>query len=109
MRSLVQVADCPVYVSLAEAEAFARWAGGRVMTEEEYAAVVQHKELQGLLSSVAAEADEQATAHCLESGGWEWTSTPFKPFQGEAGWQEGSRGHAMMKGQRKYMILKDGC
>ncbi|RMZ53543.1 hypothetical protein APUTEX25_003365, partial [Auxenochlorella protothecoides] len=77
-----EVADCPVYVSLAEAEAFARWAGGRVMTEEEYAAAVQHKELQGLLRSVAAEADEQATAHCLESGGWEWTSTPFKPFQG---------------------------
>lgn len=32
----------PVWVSLAEAQAYCNWAGGRVMTEEEYERAAEH-------------------------------------------------------------------
>lgn len=35
-HSLAQVADQPVFVSLAEARAFCQWAGARIMSEPEY-------------------------------------------------------------------------
>ena len=33
---LEDVADQPVFVSLIEAQAYCKWAGGRIMTEPEY-------------------------------------------------------------------------
>lgn len=36
------VQDEPVWVSLAEAQAYCKWAGGRVMSEEEYARAAEH-------------------------------------------------------------------
>ena len=39
---LRSVQDHPVWVSLAEAQAYCKWAGGRVMSEEEYARAAEH-------------------------------------------------------------------
>jgi len=64
-----EVAHCPVYVSLAEARAYAAWKSSRIMTEQEYHAAVLFTK------------KHQMDA-CLNEGGWEWTSTPFRPFQG---------------------------
>jgi gamma-glutamyl hercynylcysteine S-oxide synthase len=55
----------PVYVSHAEACAFARWKGARLMTESEW----HRAESQGALTDLVGK-------------GWEWTSTPFAPFAG---------------------------
>ena len=61
-----QVANEPVFASLSEAEAYCKWSGGRVMTEEEYhLMLVSGSEVQQ-----------------LRSGGWEWTSSLFLPFDG---------------------------
>lgn len=67
--ALDQVAHCPVYVSLAEARAYAAWKSGRIMTEQEYCAASQFTKKQ------------EIDAH-LNEGGWEWTSSAFKPFEG---------------------------
>eukprot|EP00890_Picochlorum_soloecismus_P000873 jgi/Picsp_1/1787/NSC_05258-R1_duf323 domain protein len=66
---LDQVAHCPVYVSLVEARAYAAWKSCRIMTEQEYCAAFQFTK------------KHQKDAG-LNEGGWEWTSTAFKPFQG---------------------------
>jgi formylglycine-generating enzyme required for sulfatase activity len=39
---LARVMQQAVWVSLAEAQAFCKWAGGRVMTEEEYERAAEH-------------------------------------------------------------------
>ncbi|KAH7372604.1 hypothetical protein KP509_17G012500 [Ceratopteris richardii] len=63
-----EVANQPVYVSLAEAQAYSKWAGDfRVMTEEEY-----HRALL----------EDGKTVFGLRDGGWEWTSTAFRGFPG---------------------------
>jgi gamma-glutamyl hercynylcysteine S-oxide synthase len=82
--------DCPVYVTQAEADAYARWRGMRLPTEAEF-----HR-----AASLAGEPDP-ATANFdfhqwdpvpvsrapgppsqLTGNGWEWTSTVFAPFPG---------------------------
>ena len=99
----------PVYVSQAEASAYARWKGRRLPTEAEY-----HRAAFGTPEGHEREfpwgADPPAAArgnfdfaswepvpagsrpggasawgvHDLVGNGWEWTSTPFEPFPGFA-------------------------
>ncbi|GLJ39975.1 hypothetical protein SUGI_0817810 [Cryptomeria japonica] len=64
-----EVAEEAVYVSLAEAEAFCKWVGYRVMTETQYHRILDFdKHGKQVLS--------------MREGGWEWTSTEFHPFPG---------------------------
>ena len=97
----------PVYVSLAEARAFAKWAGRRLPTEAEYhrAAFGQPgggerafpwgddapDETQGHFDfaewdpAPAGSHPHGASAwgiHDLMGNGWEWTSSVFEPFPG---------------------------
>lgn len=96
----------PVYVSHAEAEAFARWAGGRLPTEAEF-----HRAAYGTMAGEVPFpwGTQPPAAHLgnfgfarwnptpvgaypaglssfgfadLVGNGWEWTSTPFRPFDG---------------------------
>jgi iron(II)-dependent oxidoreductase len=99
----------PVYVTLAEADAFSRWRNGRLPTEAEYhratfgedsgrerpmpwgdrPADVSHGNfgcrswdpvpVGSYPSGVSA-----FGVHDLVGNGWEWTSTPFRPFRGFA-------------------------
>ena len=80
----------PVYVTWAEAKAYASWRGARLLTEPEF-----HRAAQG---STAGNCDferwdpepvgsrpETSSAfgvHDLVGNGWEWTSTVFAPFAG---------------------------
>lgn len=96
----------PVYVSLAEASAFARWRGLRLPTEAEFQrAAYGSPSGERRFPWGAAEPDttrgvfdfsswdpEPAGSHPagasawgvedLVGNGWEWTSTPFAPFPG---------------------------
>jgi iron(II)-dependent oxidoreductase len=84
----------PVYVSHAEASAYARWQGRRLPTEAEY-----HRAVSGAPADVphlnynfihwepvpAGSRPEAASSwgvHDLVGNGWEWTSSVFAPFPG---------------------------
>jgi ergothioneine biosynthesis protein EgtB len=110
MFDLVRLpASWPVYVSHAEAEAFARWRGGRLPTEAEY-----HRAAFGVPAGrerrlpwgdhspearhgnfgnvrfdpvpVGSRPDGASAfgVHDLVGNGWEWTSSIFGPFPGFA-------------------------
>jgi formylglycine-generating enzyme required for sulfatase activity len=80
----------PVYVSQAEASAYAAWRGWRLPTEAEY-----QRAADGASAGVCDFASwdpEPAGSHPsgvsrfgvedMVGNGWEWTSTPFAPFPG---------------------------
>jgi ergothioneine biosynthesis protein EgtB len=97
----------PVYVSHAEAQAFARWQGARLPTEAEFQRAAygspgsserRHPwgdaepdahhgvfDFESWDPQPAASHPAGASAwgvHDLVGNGWEWTSTPFAPFPG---------------------------
>jgi gamma-glutamyl hercynylcysteine S-oxide synthase len=80
--------DWPVYVSQAEASAYARWKGRRLMTEPEF-----HRAAEGSTTGhfdfagfdpvpVGSHPPSAAGVFDLIGNGWEWTSTVFAPFDG---------------------------
>jgi len=83
-------ADTPVYVSHAEASAYARWKGRRLMTEAEWhraadGATAGHADFAGFDPIAVGSYPETASVHGVQDligNGWEWTSTVFAPFDG---------------------------
>ena len=101
--------DWPVYVTWAEAAAYARWRGGRLPTEPEFHRAAygspSGEELRVPWSNMPGDAppanldfrrwDPEAVGrhprgasafgvHDLVGNGWEWTATVFEPFRGFA-------------------------
>jgi formylglycine-generating enzyme required for sulfatase activity len=83
-------ADAPVYVSHAEASAYAHWKGRRLMTEAEWhraadGATAGHADFAGFDPTSVGAYPETASVHGVHDligNGWEWTSTVFAPFDG---------------------------
>ncbi len=80
----------PVYVSQAEATAYAQWRGWRLPTEAEYqraasGAVPVVCDFSTWDPEPAGSHPESASQYGVEDlvgNGWEWTCTPFAPFPG---------------------------
>jgi len=96
----------PVYVSQAEAAAYARWRGARLPTEAEFQRAAYGSPegerphpwgdaaadaSRGLFDFASWDPEPAGThpkgasawgIHDLVGNGWEWTSTPFAPFPG---------------------------
>jgi iron(II)-dependent oxidoreductase len=83
-------ANAPVYVSHAEASAYARWKGRRLMTEAEWhraaegshAGFVDFAGFDPIAVGAYPETASRYGVHDLIGNGWEWTSTLFAPFEG---------------------------
>jgi len=81
--------DWPVYVSHAEASAYARWKGRSLPSEVQY-----HRAADGGIPAgnfgfrswspipVGSYSPNAFGIFDLAGNGWEWTSTPFAPFEG---------------------------
>jgi formylglycine-generating enzyme required for sulfatase activity len=84
--------NAPVYVSHAEASAYALWKGRRLMTEAEWhraaeGAAPGHVDFAGFDPADNGSFPETASVHGVQDligNGWEWTSTVFGPFDGFA-------------------------
>ena len=83
--------DWPVYVTHAEAEAYARWRGKRLPTEPEFHRAVEiaapdpkaNFDFRRWDPVPVTAGDRNATGpQQLVGNGWEWTSTAFGPFPG---------------------------
>jgi ergothioneine biosynthesis protein EgtB len=81
--------EWPVYVTWAEASAFARWRGGRLMTEAEFIRAAEGaspvNDNFARFDPVAAGSPAGVSRHGvydLVGNGWEWTSDVFAPFDG---------------------------
>jgi iron(II)-dependent oxidoreductase len=83
-------ATWPVYVSHAEASAFAKWRRRRLMTEAEWhraaeGATAGHHDFAGFDPVPVGSHPDTASVHGVHDligNGWEWTSTVFGPFDG---------------------------
>lgn len=83
--------DWPVYVSHAEASAYARWVGKALPTEAEW-----HRASEGGFG-----------VERLTGSGWEWTSTKFAPFPGFAP-SPHYEGYSAPFFDGKHYVLKGG-
>jgi ergothioneine biosynthesis protein EgtB len=87
---LERAADWPVFVTWAEAQAYTRFIGRRLLTEAEFhrAAIGAAPGNAGLRhwSPTPVGSDPGGTSawgvHDLVGNGWEWTGTAFAPFRG---------------------------
>lgn len=82
--------DAPVvHVSYYEADAFARWAGGRLPTEAEHEVAFRDRPIDGNFLDRAPRGAPMADGQMRPMPGqgiwgdvWEWTSSPFTPYPG---------------------------
>jgi formylglycine-generating enzyme required for sulfatase activity len=80
----------PVYVTQAEADAYAKWRGWRLPTEAEYTRAAEGAtpgvcDFSSWDPEPAGSHPDGASRYGVEDlvgNGWEWTSTPFAPFPG---------------------------
>jgi ergothioneine biosynthesis protein EgtB len=104
--------DEPVtHVSLYEADAFARWAGARLPTEEEWEVVAAGEPVKGNFvenehfhPTVAPATDELAQ---LYGDVWEWTSSAYAPYPGYCP-PQGALGEYNGKFMANQLVLRGG-
>ncbi|NMT64969.1 ergothioneine biosynthesis protein EgtB [Marinobacter orientalis] len=107
------------HVSFYEADAFARWAGGRLPTEAEWEhAAVNTRDLNGnfadsgYLQPVATEAgtvrNPQDPPLQMFGDVWEWTGSAYRPYPGFRT-LSGSLGEYNGKFMSGQMVLRGGC
>jgi ergothioneine biosynthesis protein EgtB len=128
---LASVLGWPVYVSLAEARAFARWRGARLPTEAEFdraahgepgggerpfpwgdaAPTPRHGNFHFAQWSPLPAGSRPAGAsawgvHELVGNGWEWTQTSFAPLPGFEAYIPGYPGYSADFFDGKHYVLK---
>jgi ergothioneine biosynthesis protein EgtB len=128
---LSQVTTWPVYVSLAEARAYANWRGKRLPTEGEFHRAafggpdgsetqypwgntppeVRHGNFDFTAWSPMPVGSNPAGAsrwgvHELVGNGWEWTDTPFAPFPGFEPYMSGYPDYSEDFFDGKHFVLK---
>ncbi|EKV30075.1 hypothetical protein C882_0156 [Caenispirillum salinarum AK4] len=104
-----------VHISFYEADAYARWAGARLPTEEEWEAVAAGLPVEGhFLVHPARDAltprPAPAAVGPVQMFGdvWEWTGSPYRPYPGYRP-PAGTLGEYNGKFMSSQMVLRGGC
>ena len=80
---LVDLAEPVCHISYYEADAFARWAGGRMPTEAEWEAVAVDRAPEGnFLDLSILHPRPTAQGASLFGNVWQWTSSSYSPYPG---------------------------
>ncbi len=114
----VDAAEPVVHVSWYEADAFARWAGHRLPTEEEWEAVAHPLGAEGLEGSfldtdvlhprAPGRHRNGAPPRQLFGEVWQWTASPYSPYPGFHP-AEGAVGEYNGKFMVNQQVLRGGC
>ncbi|MDH3208110.1 MAG: ergothioneine biosynthesis protein EgtB [Gemmatimonadota bacterium] len=108
-------ADEPVvHVSYYEADAFARWASGRLPSEAEWEVMAAQSEIEGAFSDdfvfhprPLSKDAAKGKAHQMFGDAWEWTRSAYEAYPGFKAW-EGSAGEYNGKFMANQFVLRGG-
>jgi ergothioneine biosynthesis protein EgtB len=115
---LEQVSSWPVYVSLAEARAYARWRGARLPSEAEFhRAAYASSGAQTNAGNLDFKYWSPVPVGEIDGGnpwgvkdlignGWEWTDTPFRPLPGFFAYIGGYKDYSTDFFDGKHFVLK---
>lgn len=109
----VNTSEPVCHISYYEADAFARWAGNRLPTEQEWENAFSHTSIKGNFAEselYRPSADYQDDEHELAKGFgdvWEWTMSPYTPYPGHKPY-EGVLGEYNAKFMSNQMVLRGG-
>ncbi|WLR42557.1 ergothioneine biosynthesis protein EgtB [Bacillus carboniphilus] len=100
--------DQPVtHISFYEADAYARWAGARLPTEQEWENAFKNEAIEGTFLENMLFNEEDRSEKNVFGTVWEWTSSPYTRYPQSAR-PEGALGEYNQKFMSNQMVLRGG-